>query len=69
MAAVIVAITITVISNIEGCLYYKVYLGELLQRATKWGWGSLRLLWAWNKGGMLSDRKERLGVKKFREEL
>lgn len=35
MAAVIVAITITVISNIEGCLYYKVYLGELLQRATK----------------------------------
>ena len=35
MAAVIITITITVITNIEGCLYYKVYLGESLQRATK----------------------------------
>lgn len=69
MAAVIIAITITVITNIEGCLYYKVYLGESLQRATKWGWGSPRLLWAWSKGDMLSDRKVCLRVKKAREEL
>lgn len=37
MAVVIIAITITVITNVEGCLYYKVYLGELFQRATKGG--------------------------------
>lgn len=58
MAAVIIALITTVLTNVEGCLYYKEQILENhFREPLSEGENHCGLLWVRSKGDKLSDRK------------